>query len=448
MSLTSSHRTEHVEYGPDLGGPVVVDLVDRQIRAAVDLLRRTYHPVDDQHGGWYHDLTNAPPGPVATALALLAFRLAGQRFASADQCWAFLRDRQIVSRDPLRGGGWASNTTAAQPTVEATAVVVRLLGDGSYGFAGFAPDAASAVAFLANHQNDDGGWGSLRGNPSRTVVTTEALLALVSLCPDHPAIDSGIRWLMTHQAPAGGWGETPASPSTVAHSSLALQALVRCRADLVDAGAAARAYEWLTSRLSTDTGAEIHVHVETYNIITTAKARQRTVQWRETMHHHGLALAASALLRHPDRLPAAALRHALAVILRTQQPTGTWADADHSPAPALWPTWYCLAALLDLRHADLLRAGDTLVWLDHATVIRHASAGSRDLTALVASPRRRRLAAFIRRRWGSLVLALGVLVSIAVAATGLVAWSTALLGLLLPVSLFVLQEATAGLRRS
>lgn len=123
----------------------------------------------------------------------------------------------------------------------------------------------------------------------------------------------------------------------------------------------------------------------------------------------------------------------------TQSSVNVGVTVRHSPAPTLWPTWYCLAALLDLRHAALLRPGDTLVWLEHATAVRHASAGSRTLTSLVAPPRARRLAA--RRRWASLVLASGVSVSIAVAATGLVAWSTALLGLLLPVSLFVMQEA-------
>jgi hypothetical protein len=84
---------------------IAVDDLNRQMRATLDLFRRTYNSIDERRGGWYHDLSPAPPGPVATALALLAFQLAGEEFEFADQCWAFLRERQIKSKDPLRDGG-------------------------------------------------------------------------------------------------------------------------------------------------------------------------------------------------------------------------------------------------------------------------------------------------------------------------------------------------------
>ena len=193
-------------------------VLDRQVQAALSLLRRAYRPLDDHAGGWYHDLTDAPPGPVATAIALLAFRLAGKTAPFADASWAFLRQRQVISDNSATHGGWAQNIAGNQPTVEATAAVLELIGRGRFAFAAFAPDTSAGVAFLARQQNSDGGWGSCGGNPSRTTLTARALSVLAMLNPDHPAIDSGTRWLLRHSIPTGGWGEEAGSDPTVAHT--------------------------------------------------------------------------------------------------------------------------------------------------------------------------------------------------------------------------------------
>lgn len=167
----------------DLNLPVSVDSIDLRIRSALDLLTHSYCAIDDRHGGWYHDLTDQPPGPVATAVALLAFREAGLKPPDPEASWAFLRRRQISSDDPSLRGGWATNTAENQPTVEATAIALQLLGRGRFGFAPFAPDGAAALRFLAHHQNRDGGWGSLKGCPSRTATTAQSLVAAASLRP-------------------------------------------------------------------------------------------------------------------------------------------------------------------------------------------------------------------------------------------------------------------------
>jgi hypothetical protein len=421
--------------------PVSVDAVDAQIKAAIDLLFRSYSAIDDHHGGWYHDLSDQPPGPVATAVALLAFRRAGVKPPSPDACWAFLRQRQIVSEDPSLHGGWATNTAEGRPTVEATVTVVRLLGSGGFGFASFAPDGAAALRFLAHHQNRDGGWGSLKGCSSRTTLTAQALLAVASLCPDDPMLSVGARWLLTNQSSVGGWGETPGADASVVHTSSALQALSACGVDLRRTSIMS-AFAWLTSKIMDAAGDEIHAFMETYNITSSGRHGR---QWRETMHHHGLSLAATALLMHPDP-PGPALRRCFDAILRSQLPSGAWPSRTESPAPALWPTWHCLSALLDVRGNPLLRPGDVLVWLDDGVTVRRASGGTRSLTSLVRVPRMLMARVFVRRRWAAVLLGVATTVALALAITGVLTWPDAILTLLLPVLLLMTQETLARAR--
>ncbi|WP_156057641.1 prenyltransferase/squalene oxidase repeat-containing protein [Micromonospora parva] len=416
--------------------PVSVDVVDRQIKAAIDLLARSYSAINDQSGGWYHDLSNQPPGPVATAVALLAFRRVGMKPPAPEASWAFLRQRQIRSDDLTLHGGWATNTTDGQPTVEATAIAVRLFGSGTFGFSSFTPDCSAALRFLAQHQNRGGGWGSLKDCPSRTTTTAQSMQAVASLCPDDPMLEAGARWLIKHQAPTGGWGERPGADSSVVHTSLALQALAACGSDLMQTSVLS-AFDWLTSKITDAPGTEIHAFMETYNITA---ANHRKHQWRETMHHHGLALAATALLLHPHP-PGQALRKCYKTILGTQLPSGEWVSRQESPAPALWPTWHCLSALLDLRSASLLRSGDTLVWLDHAVAVRRASGDTKSLSSLVRAPHTQRARLFVRRRWASVLLAAAAAVAAILAISGLLTWPNAILTLLLPVLLLVAQEA-------
>lgn len=241
-----------------------------------------------------------------------------------------------------------------------------------------------------------------------------------------------------NQSPAGGWGETPGSETSVAHTSLALLALAACG---VPPSSVTSAFETLTAKVMDGGGDDSHAFMETYNI-TAADQQHR---WRETMHHHGLALAAAALLRHP-RPPARALRRCYQAILSTQRPGGEWTSRPEAPAPALWPTWHCLLALFDLRNNILLRPGDTLVWLDHAVAVRRASGGRRSLSSLVRAPRATGTLRFARRRWAGLVLAVATTVALAMAVSGVLSWADALLALLLPVLLLIVQETLVRTR--
>lgn len=428
-------------------GQVPADVLERQVHEALNLLRRTYRPIDDHHGGWYHDLTDAPPGPVATAVALLAFRLAGESVPFAAPSWAFLRQRQNISEDPKIHGGWAQNIAGEQSTVEATTAVLELIGRGRFAFATFAPDTPAGITFLTRQQNSDGGWGSCIGNPSRTALTARALSALASLNPDHEAIDQGMRWLLKHVTTAGGWGEIPGGNPTLAHTGLALQALTACGAGRKEA-AIDRGFSWLAEKVLSAPLGHGHSYVEAYDV--TAATGPHPYRWRETLHHHGLGIALVALLGQPSGPPPDALRVALGTILRGQRSDGSWPAQAGAPPPTLWPLWHSISALISLRNSSLLWPGSTMIIFDDVIAVRRSSAPNKPLRALIATPRRARLVRFLRRRWASVILIAAMAVSLGMGAFRLLEWNDALLGLLLPVALLAFQETVAriGHRKS
>jgi squalene-hopene/tetraprenyl-beta-curcumene cyclase len=79
------------------------------------------------------------------------------------------------------------------------------------------PRFRRAVAWLAGHQNADGGWGESvlsyrdpawvgRGD-STASQTAWALLGLLAAEPAHPAVDGGLAFLARTQRPDGSWDE-------------------------------------------------------------------------------------------------------------------------------------------------------------------------------------------------------------------------------------------------
>nr|MBF6591171.1 hypothetical protein [Ktedonobacterales bacterium] len=74
------------------------------------------------------------------------------------------------------------------------------------------PMATRAHAVLPRLQNDDGGWGGMRMQPSTAEETAWALLALLRYPEDAisiRAVERGVEWLLSHQRADGTWEPTP-----------------------------------------------------------------------------------------------------------------------------------------------------------------------------------------------------------------------------------------------
>jgi squalene-hopene/tetraprenyl-beta-curcumene cyclase len=79
------------------------------------------------------------------------------------------------------------------------------------------PRVRRAVAWLAGHQNPDGGWGEdirsyaeeewIGRGESTASQTAWALLALHAAAPDHPSVERGLDFLARTQRPDGSWDE-------------------------------------------------------------------------------------------------------------------------------------------------------------------------------------------------------------------------------------------------
>ena len=223
-----------------------------------------------------------------------------------------------------------------------------------------------------------------------------------------------------------------------------MQALTACSPGLRD-GAIDRGYDWLTNEVALASLGESHSYVEVYDVTSTSSRRPR--QWRETLHHHGLGIAAAALLCQTGEPSFAALRLVFTAIVGGQAPDGSWPGPAASPSPALWPTWHSVSALLLLRDSNLLVPGSTLVIFDNVIAVRRGEAPDKPLWKLVAPARRRILVSFFRRRWAGVLLLIVTAISLAFGAIGKLEWKDALLGLLLPVALFVVQETVTRVRR-
>jgi hypothetical protein len=425
--------------------PVIdIDVLQGRLSESLDLLRTTYSPSPGRPGGgWYHELAISDPGSTATAVGLMAFAESGETFEHFEAGLTLLAHRQARSRNALIDGGWATKTSMDRPVVEATAWIARFLALGRCHFKENAPDLERAYRWLKANQNPDGGWGSLHGCPSRVWLTCLALRALHPLDPYAPEIERGAAWLMSHRVSAGTvWGEMPGARPKVAHTAFALLTLAEVRPEW-PATRLLPAYKWLEHEL-TNAAEDAHAGIETYNVNPGPAGSHTT--WRLALWHHGLPLAMSALLRHPDGAPAALICKAFATLTRAGVRDSPWSEAAGG-GTSLWGVWWTAEALADLLRHPLARPGDTLVWLPDAVIVQRAHARGKPLTALVAAPPRRRLRRFAARHWAALVLP-------AVAVFGVVGvvgrvweWREFWLGLIFPAVMATVQEARSRSQR-
>ncbi|MBU2665979.1 terpene cyclase/mutase family protein [Actinoplanes bogorensis] len=422
--------------------------IDALVAQSLDLLRRTYRSGEGDGGGWYHRLDAPTPGPSATAAGLSSFLIHGRSFEHEQECLRFLRSRQVQSEDPLLDGGWAVNTSAGQPVTEATALVARLLACCGTLLSAAGPDARRAMTWLTNNQNDDGGWGAFRGQESRVWVTAMAVRALSELDQRAPAIAGGVRWLVGARDPSShAWGERPRHPATVTHTSYVLAALIDAgpaSADRVSSDVITEGFVWLTSHLDPARVHDDHARLESYNV-TRVSAGGSVVMWENTIWHHGLPFALSALVRQPGTVRFDLIAASVHTLGESQLEDGRWPGVDSSATFSVWTIWPFLEALADVKARLPLRSGQVLTPLSpQAAVVQ----GGRDLEIapqrLLSVVRWRARRTWATRHWAMMAIGLLLACGTALVATGVFKAEEVGFGLVVPIILLGIQVAVTG----
>jgi squalene-hopene/tetraprenyl-beta-curcumene cyclase len=122
-----------------------------------------------------------------------------------------------------------------------------------------------ALKYLARHQRPDGAWTPLwfgnqhvRDEENPTYGTAKVVIALAQLHDDAaaPLLARGVAWLADNQDSDGGWGGAKGAPSSVEETGLALSALGLVAPTDVTRAAIARGRDWLIGR--TDAGRDFN----------------------------------------------------------------------------------------------------------------------------------------------------------------------------------------------
>ena len=420
------------------------------IDKSLDLFDRTYSSAAPGLGGWYHRLEATVPGPSATSVALHSYLLVNRIPARLTESLAFLKFRQVISSDALITGGWPVNTSAGRPVLEATSLVVRLLGSGHLMMGSGAPDAALGYKWIVTNQNPDGGWGSFLDQPSRVWLTAMALRALVEMNLNDISVASGVEWLLRARDPQSlAWGEQPNGPATVTHTSFVLTCLVESRIGghhpyVVEA--IRKGFEWLHGHLDTSV---LHdsARVESYNV--SYVDGERTSTWQNSVWHPSLPYALAALVRHPNGGDPALIAAAVQRIVSSQSSDGRWTNADGAAGISVWSVWPYLDALSDFVQKTPIRGTDRVTWLPtNSILIRRNGDRSISVARLAWRFSSARLRALLQRYWATLLLLLTLLAGVVLTLLKILEAQEFLFALALPITLVAIQELLARSRPS
>ncbi len=413
--------------------------VDHSLESSLTFLRHRFRQSElPSMGGWYHQLDMPLPGPTATAVGLDIYTQLGEEFERFNECLAFLRSRQVNSPDPALDGGWSTNTSFGCPVIEATGWVAYSLGAARVDLLDESPSMSRAYRWICENQNPDGGWGSMRGCPSRVWLTCLGLRSLRQLNPHSSAINRGQNWLMAHlNQDTGAWGETPGSAPTVTHTAFVLLTLMEVHEGWRDERIL-KAYDWLEKNLDCGSIDDRNARVENYNV--TAETDTGRVVWHTVMPHYGLPIAASALLRHPNGAPAGQLGTAFRTILDAQLDNGSWPNIQGGASESIWAVAPFVRALQDVRVITPAKSRDQILWSPSIVVIQRAGVRDQPLAAIIRAQRRAAVARTFSRHWTSMLLAASALLGIALIGTGRFDWKDYSLGLIMPIGLFAIEQ--------
>lgn len=415
-----------------------VSAVQECVERSVQLLHRTFRSSPTGGGGWYHNLEVGPPGPSATSVGLACMALIARTDNHVAEALEFLKLRQIASTDPLLDGGWAVNTSGGVPVTECTALVGWMLGGARSFLAAGGPDLGRALAWLVGNQNPDDGWGSMRGQPSRTWLTAFAVRAIAQLSPRHEALQRGVEWLTGPAVTSeGAWGEKPGSPPTLTHTAFVLATLVEAGVSLDDP-VIVKGYRWLEGKVQPRQLHDPDARMESYNVEACGPDGS-TRTWVSVVWHPGLPFAVSALVRGPVGLASTAVFTAVRTIVAAQAQDGRWPGTDGAAQTSIWDVWPYLHALFDVLTQAQARAGDVLTLLTPGVVITQR-AGQPDPVRALTVARRRRRVAVLKRHWAATLLGATVVALVTLAAFGLLGWTEVMWGIGIPLLLSIIQE--------
>lgn len=198
--------------------------------------------------GWHQHLGTNKIGIVATAIALLYYKMIGEQCRDEEQCLSFLIRRQNDD------GGWPyiSNTNGAS-NVESTCWALQALY--AYSAEGANDEIINRCVdwILGQHApivDSDSGWAFV-GNAVSRVYITALVLRTLSLLGKHGVqeFESAKQWLLNSQNEDGGWGELADRGSSFFFTSFAVIALMECGCQPTD-GVIKNAKRWFELRLN------------------------------------------------------------------------------------------------------------------------------------------------------------------------------------------------------
>jgi hypothetical protein len=164
--------------------------------------------------------------------------------------------------------------------------------------------------------------------------------------------------------------------------------------------------------------------------------------WENSIWHHGLPFALSALVRVAGTVRFDLIAAAVRTLVTTQMDDGRWPSADGSAAFSVWTIWPFLEALADLKAGLPLRSGQVLTPLSaQAAVIQGGSDLDVAPQRLLGVVRRRARREWARRHWAAVAIGLLLAGGTTLAATGVFEAQEVGFGLVVPILLLGIQVA-------